>query len=141
MSTTKSISKSILAFVKPLVSKTVYNALNLLLCPCYAVYVKETTIDCVSTGIYDITLDLGNVTIETIVNISIGNVYNLTVYPEGVPIINGIAKFTNVDLSTIGGADTYNVQIITSYIVNSNEYRASAVVKIPMPYQVTFPAC
>lgn len=141
--TTKFIKTAILGFVKPLVNKTIYKAFDKILSPCCEPTISNINVECVSTGIYNISFNVGTQWSGSYVSITIGNFYYLTVSPDETVIVDssGNVSFSNVNLSYIGGADTYSIQLSLSTLVSTETSSVRAVSDILSPMEVTFPSC
>lgn len=142
--TTPFIKKAILGFVKPLVNKDTYKAFNRILSPCCNPSVTDITVECVSTGIYNISLNVGTSFVGNYANITIGNFYYLTVTSQDLSIVDasGIVTFQNIDLSHIGGADTYGIQLTLSIPGGASTNSSIRVVSdVINPINVDFPSC
>lgn len=140
---------SILSWLKNQVSFTDYQAIDLILSPCCIEggTVGNIAVDCVSTNIYNITITFNNLpgVISTgVCAVSIGN-EPLNVSPETVSIINNVAVFNNVDISGIGGANTYRVlpiiQQITPIGSAENAYITIDLNQSDNGQNIVFPAC
>lgn len=54
------IKTSILGFLKHMVSKTQLKAVDVIFSPCCSVSIDSVDVDCISTGVYDVTVTLTN---------------------------------------------------------------------------------
>ena len=130
---------SILSSIKNMLPFTIYNAIATILSPCCnESTVPVISVACVSTNIYNISIALQEYYNPNLspIDITIGNT-DLEVTPDVTHLVNGIATFENVDITGIGGADTYSVQVTISVYSSGN---TSVNVTLD-PIQVVFPAC